>query len=779
MKRLLLLVAGIGLLCAALSARGETVYYVWADSPIAGDGSAWTNAFQTIQDGVDAAVDGDLVLVTNGFYTWGGAATPGYTLQNRVCITNAITVRSVNGPPVTIIEGTPSGWSDGPGAARGVCIMTNALLDGFTITDGHTEIAGDPIYDQSGGGVFCASGLAGPTVSNCVIHGNTANLYGGGTVGGLFFDCVVSSNRAQFHGGGSYSGVLVRTEIVENTAFQNGAGAYEAGLDNCLVTENYASDDGGGAWGGSLTNCTISLNTAFYDGDGVYGANVYGCIAWHNTGGVDLENCATISHTCSSDVIHGASGNILALPLFVDYANGDFRLQRTSPCIDRGQNAFVGGARDFEGNDRIQDGDGDGTPTVDMGCYERAAAPVIVITDPPTNIVVSGAISTFDVEGSNSAAVVGTMAWTNEGTGSAGTLAAATNWIVDDIDLAFGDNDIVVSGTNLLGDSTSDTVRITRRIEHLGASSIHYVAPGGGAVWPYTNWVDAATTIQDAVDAASTNDTVLVTNGVYSTGGAVTPDYLASNRVCITRPMTVRSVNGPSNTTIVGASHYGGHGGTAVRGVCIMTNALLSGFTITNGYTHSEGDWEFDQSGGGVFCANGSAGVVSNCVIAGNAANAQGGGTAYALVYHSILATNIAPYGGGATYGMLSHCLVSNNWARWQGGGGYWTDMGNSLLVGNTSQDGGGATRGTLRNCTITGNSANAGDGAYAAHVVNCIAWYNDVGHDLYSMLSVSNTCSPSALQLRQHHQRTPLHERGPGRLPASEHLSLHRCRQQ
>ena len=160
---------------------------------------------------------------------------------------------------------------------------------------------------------------------------------------------------------------------------------------------------------------------------------------------------------------------------------------------------------------------------------------------------------------------------------------------------------------------------------------------------PYADWSTAATNIQDAVDASTDGDQILVTNGVYQTGGRVVYGSL-TNRVAVDRAVTVQSVNGPEVTVIQGEP-LTPEAGVSARCVYLTNNATLSGFTLTNGATSNMGDWDFDESGGGVWCENSSA-VVTNCVITGNSAYADGGGVRGGCGFAVEAATSLYRYDG-------------------------------------------------------------------------------------------------------------------------------------
>ena len=75
------------------------------------------------------------------------------------------------------------------------------------------------------------------------------------------------------------------------------------------------------------------------------------------------------TNSCSPDFTHGVDGNITNNPMFIDAANGDFRLRTGSACIDSGL-ARPHASTDLDGISRPQDGNGDYLEEWDMGAYE-------------------------------------------------------------------------------------------------------------------------------------------------------------------------------------------------------------------------------------------------------------------------------------------------------------------------------------------------------------------------------------------------------------------------
>ncbi len=627
-------------------------WYVATNGSDAAAGTNWVTAKQTIQAGVDAASSNDVVWVSNGVYATGGGRAVVGTRTNRVSIDRAVTVRSVNGPAETLIVG---------GEMRCAYVTNGAVLSGFTLTNGTTASISSCSYtdipNNRGGGAYCETNAV---LTNCVLTGNWACYAGGGANGGTLNDCELIANGCWMLGGGASASVLNRCRLQENHSDQNGGGtwncqitdcelidnqasvgggAYASTLDGCLLENNYGGSMGGGALQCMLSRCHVTGNLSRMEGGGAIACTLYNCL-------LDGNRAETIGEGDEPSG-GGAKDSTLINCTVVSntgFWGGGVRGGTMINCIVYGNTAT--------NNPNWQDGSFTNCCTTPL-----PAGSGNVTSDPQ---FVDAAAGNYRLEAGSPC-------------------------------INAGDNAAAAGAVDLDG-----SPRIVFGTVDMGAYEFLYqhVAPGGSDGASGFSWATAKQTIQAAVDATTNGCIVLVTNGVYATGGRTVGSWELTNRVAIDRPIIVQSVNGPEVTTIQGA---GPMGDAAVRCAYVGSNAVLSGFTLTNGATkvYSLGN-ELDASGAGLWCEPSA--IIQRCLIVNNQASLGA---------------------GGCLYGKLHDCLFVGNTAGSWGGGAYESVLYNCTLTGNGAYDGGGVFRATALNSIIWGNTATNGENYFQGSISN------------------------------------------------------------
>ena len=377
----------------------------------------------TIQDAINAATEGDIIVVAPGTY-----------LETIDFLGKGITLRSSDGPSGTTIDGGGNGsvvqCVNGEGS--------DTILEGFTITGGNAD---------TGGGMLNIG--SSPTIINCIFTNNHAGDRGGGMYNREGNPTIIAStfdtNSAVEMGGGMFN-LLARPTvreclftnnfsnkgagmrnyinshaIVTNSVFShNHAGEEGGGMDNrknsnvvvtaCIFEGNTAGSGGGGMHnyvgkaeatgnpiiinslfignsapsGAGIRNndpdpTIINTTIAYNEGAGISSRNgsapiIENSIVWGNSGGSFDGTSSRFSVVSYSDIEGGFDGmeNLNVDPLFVNPAGNDYHLAIDSPVINAGNNNapypedFL--YFDIEGNSRFIGG------TVDMGAYESDAS---------------------------------------------------------------------------------------------------------------------------------------------------------------------------------------------------------------------------------------------------------------------------------------------------------------------------------------------------------------------------------------------------------------------
>jgi hypothetical protein len=292
--------------------------------------------YDSIQEGIEAAADGQKVVVLPGLYR------ERIDFLGKSIIVTGFDPDAPPGidQPCPVIDGNYEGtvvtFANGESAEAQLC--------GFTITRGKGKQAG---------GILCSG--SSPVVWNCLIVGNKSQSLSGG--GAIY--CVDS----------------------------------DAVFDACTIAGNYGGQAGAGSYyaGGQavMMNSILWANVPAEIGTSVLGNAPWPWIVYSDVNAEGLPAGNIEKDPLFVAPGHWAQASNPTVPLDPSNANavwtdGDYHLQSQSPCIDKGDPGYLldPNQLDLDGRTRIANGH------LDMGAYEYGSAPR------PTGLTFIAAITT-------------------------------------------------------------------------------------------------------------------------------------------------------------------------------------------------------------------------------------------------------------------------------------------------------------------------------------------------------------------------------------------------
>jgi parallel beta-helix repeat protein len=239
------------------------VYYLYLYVP---------DDYETIQEAIDASINGDVIILAEGIYT--GTGNRDIDFLGKVITVRSIDPNDPNIVAATVIDCNATADDRHRGFKFHYGEDADSILKGLTIMNG---------YALDGGGIYC-NNSSGPTIANCTITGNTA-----GEGGGIYCD--------------SSSPTITNCTITGNSAYGGGSGIYcwysSPTIISCTISGNMGGGIGcRGASSPSITSCVVSDNAGVGIGCSYKGtANITDCVISGNKGS-GISDCRGAITNC-------------------------------------------------------------------------------------------------------------------------------------------------------------------------------------------------------------------------------------------------------------------------------------------------------------------------------------------------------------------------------------------------------------------------------------------------------------------------------------------------